>query len=245
MGGRRLTQEEKLTIYREHRKGLSNREVAALLEDEDGNGPDQSTVARYVRKLPELPLDDPFQWNLLENSGAPWKASMWVLECQFVWEYFGGSELARSHAQIEEEQGMGAREVFTNRFANWCWRVHQADVSLEVREALKIARIYSYADQLGDLLPNEPRLDLRWLDAMLMFRPYISKSNYEIFRRAVESGQVASSTGLLEAMDRANEVAELTDVPISRVISNWLSVLLWLNLRLETFDDSDSKSEVK
>ena len=80
MGGRRLTRDEKIRISGEHRKGLSNRAIAVLLKDKDGNGPDQSTIARIVRQLPQSQLDDPFEWNRLDLSDAPWEAGEWLLE---------------------------------------------------------------------------------------------------------------------------------------------------------------------
>ena len=58
-------------------------------------------------------------------------------------------------------------DPFTNRWAYWCWRVHLAVPNFEPKWVLLVARVYSGVDQMGDLVPDAPTIDLSWLDTYL------------------------------------------------------------------------------
>ena len=60
---------------------------------------------------------------------------------------------------------------FTNRWAAWCWRIHQAAPDLNDFDAFVFADFYSREELAYDLLPHNPPMNVEGYDGYLVFRP--------------------------------------------------------------------------
>ena len=173
--------------------------------------PGRGSVQNIIRQWEDLPenlrlRDMPFTWHRMEDCRAPWEASEWVCECQWILEetrlrYVSGSAKALDNPQEYERQFRtefeipphvvvqniptsleqiieGARRnlIFTNRWAVWCWRVHLAVPDLTAGHVLGIAQRYALEEQAYDLLVEHPVMDVADVDAWLTFRPYMDSA---------------------------------------------------------------------
>jgi hypothetical protein len=132
--------------------------------------PSRSTVQNIVRAWEEMPLDMrqrdlPFEWHRLERARLPWEASRWVLDCLHAYHAYAigtarGMELNPEPFWAKRRW----RPPFTNRWATWCWRIHQAVPERPPSGVLLIAGTYSLAEQAEDLLPNHPPMKVAVYD---------------------------------------------------------------------------------
>ena len=217
----------------------------------------RGTVAKYVRVYDDMPghlklSDLPFEWCRLERAGLPWEASEWVMECQFVLERYhfeGWSEMSRKGTDTEASRLMSGFEPLTNRWADWCWRVHQADPNLKAGEVLTVAHCYSHAQQIHDLLPDEPEMDMRWLDAVLRYRPYASKEEASIYEATLEAGLLSVAPGLLDLITGVEvHLSELPSAPKGQFwgsMGYWDGLFLWLNTRIDEARASETVGQTK
>lgn len=207
----------------------------------------RGTVAKYVRVFDNLPdsgkgLDLTFEWNKMEITGIPWEASEWLLKCEHANELRHVGDAADGKSILTSEDDDFVLKIdwlpFTNRWANWCWRVHQADPTLTPEITLLIAHCYSNGERMRDLLPHETQLDMRPLDALLRYRPYNSQLEYESYIEAIFGwGQIPAIFEILENLDAIE--AKLANFPGSQgelqyqgSMELWMELVDWLGKRL-------------
>jgi len=152
--------------------------------------PSRGTVQNIVRAWEDMPPDIrqrdlPFEWHLLERARLPWEASRWVLDCLHAYHVYAIGTARRMELNPEPfkeyppvDRFLANRPPFTNRWATWCWRIHQAVPERPPSGVLLIAGTYSLAEQAEDLLPNHPSMKVAAYDSWLAFRPYLAESVY-------------------------------------------------------------------
>lgn len=140
--------------------------------------PSRGTVGSVVQNWEKLPdeiryRDMPFEWHEIERARIPWEASRWVLDCQAAQEQWL-ADCAVENAnkgQMERISKHNSANPFTNRWATWSWRVHQARPDWDPDRVWSIAFLYVYAEQAQDVLPDHPSLYLKGLQGLLAHRP--------------------------------------------------------------------------
>lgn len=170
--------------------------------------------------------DRPFQWHQLELAEVPWEAGAVVLRCQRAF-LEADLRIARDFLKAAESQRGGkaagpselaARtqffngELFTNRWAKWCWRVSLTGAHLSTAEILAVADGYARAEQRMDLLPESPPMDVAGLDGWLVFARERSQGKaqpgareQDFYELAQDLGLVAPPPSLDEATRQWNE----------------------------------------
>ena len=155
--------------------------IKAELEREASEGkwkkaPSRGAIQNIVYNWESLPeeirfRDLPFVWHEIEKARIPWEASRYVLECQAgiergIAEY--ATELAINHMPPEEvTSALANAGAFTNRWATWVWRVHQARPDWEPGRVYSVAALYVYSEQAQDILPDHPSIYPRGFQALL------------------------------------------------------------------------------
>ena len=245
MPQRRLEAERILEIMRLRVQGLSIDKILLALE----YGVARGSVAKYTRLIDDL--DDEikardllFEWSRLDLCKCPWEASEWLTECQFVFEAAAlasafASDCSENGLEVDEIRArLSNREPFTNRLADWCWRVHLVDPNLDSNEVVMIAPVYASCEQLRDLIPDEPPIDMRWLDALLRYRPYSSRQDFSVYHQA-------AVLGVIPRMPSFKTISILTDLPTNPEIryKGSMTVLdrfgLWLVERIDRWAETE------
>ena len=176
-------------------------EIAAILGDEaeDGRRFDRATIHRAVKNMPQLALDEPFEWHRLNEYGLPWEASGFLLE---MWAYV--KELS---ADLKWALDYSAPlPPPTVRQAHWWWRVHQAapdqdKVFIQLwAEALWQCELHK--DVLGKTV------DVSDIEAYLAYRPWVSKKHEVDYDQAVQDGRIPQSQTILENFGRLDELRD-------------------------------------
>ena len=77
-----MTASEKKKAKELRRSGLSHQVIADTLRDEsiDKREFDRTTIYRACRSMPDLPIDEPFQWRNIQDYGLPWESSAYILD---------------------------------------------------------------------------------------------------------------------------------------------------------------------
>jgi hypothetical protein len=176
---RQMTDKEKLRVYELRRKDrLSFSAIAEELsnEAEDGRKFDRATIYRVCKNLPDSPLDEPFQWQKLEEYGIPWEASGFLLS---LWHGIWERKLVES---TEEAERITAREVL------WAWRVHLAAPDISPAHTLMWARRFA-GNEIGHLVSGM-ELNFEGLYQALAYRDFEGEAQAEIYGKALEEGRV-------------------------------------------------------
>ena len=103
--------------------------------------PSRGTVQNIVHNLDQVKsekkfLDGQFMWANLSISGVPWDSGEVVLRCNKEFDL-----LSRNM-----KEKFGYTNYFTNRLANWCWKIFLASQDLVFTEVLKLAWYYAEED---------------------------------------------------------------------------------------------------
>jgi len=151
--------------------------LARLHEDGWERVPSRASVQNVIRDWDNLPgeirqRDVPFKWRQLEMARIPWEASEWVLECKFQHEQLGLSILHEDPAnELSSKERAVTFGAFTNRWATWCWRLHQAAPDLNPSDILAMASSYVYRERAQDLGGTSKVMDVAGIDDWLAYRP--------------------------------------------------------------------------
>jgi hypothetical protein len=174
MPAHRLTERQILNIFRYRRRELSIDKIFKALDGSIS----RNSVAKYVQHFDRL---DPhirereleYEWTEPERARIPWEATTWVVDC--LHDYEKGilktmADVTGISPEADETEMLGYNEVFSNRWATWCWRVHLAAPNLSQEQVLGIAIEYAIVERANDFLPIKPRVEmggwddwLRWL----------------------------------------------------------------------------------
>ena len=203
--------------------------------------PSRGSVQNVVRDWEELPLeirqrDMPFQWFDLQIARLSWEASEWVLRCQhfhqIVLERYAAAMEASGSSLDDIVVRLGVWETFTNRWATWCWRVYQAAPSLVESRVLSIALEYSQVEQLQDLVPDAPLVDISGWDAFLRWAPwrapnwaslYAAAIGHGIISRVPDAEGIFSTTLALNRLPPSSEYTPLNAWGRAVGIRQWIS----------------------
>ena len=181
--------------------------------------PSRGSVQNIVRSWEDLPeevrqRDLHFQWHDLEKACIPWEAGNWVQTCLQVYEM----------AKIPAKAGLLLMRffissvtpfAFTNRWAKWCWRVHQVVPTYPAEIVLFLAREYTIAAQARDLLPDHPDMAVEGLTTFLRWFPdYAAPAEYlDQYQEAVQKGVIQPVEGL--GNGTTIDIARICDVESS------------------------------
>ena len=79
---RQMKDSEKIRASQLRGDGETYQGIANILsqEAEDGRKFDRATVYRVCRSIPNLPLDQPFEWHRLDEYTLPWEAGGYILD---------------------------------------------------------------------------------------------------------------------------------------------------------------------
>ena len=120
----------------------------------------------------------PFEWHRLERASVPWEASAFVLKCQWeyasdmLWPQLVAGQMGPSAQEfLQEVLDRAPGEPFTNRWAKWCWRVHQAAPDLSAFHAMSVADTYVKEEQRQDFSKVGHVMFVPEWDAWLCERP--------------------------------------------------------------------------
>lgn len=196
--------------------------IDAILEQlstefEEDQLPSRGTVGSTVKVWdalnPEIRYRDmPFEWHQLERARVPWEASRWVLECQALYQTSQTKYAAALERQGESREQIAAMLVstghFSNRWATWTWRVHQARPDWETGRVLSIAGLYVYAEQSEDLLPSNPPIRLPGVQALMAHMPDLWTEERPKFGAVYELG---ITYGIIEDFPEFDELADGID----------------------------------
>ena len=154
--------------------------------------PSRGSVQNIVFDWEHIPeeirqRDLPFRWHQLDRARIPWEASGWVARCHVLYErqILGGLEfLYKNQKKYPEHDAQAILDYgpkFTNRWACWAWRVHLAAERLTENRVLIIAYEYALAEQIRDLVPDHPEIDMSGWDDMLRWLSYDLPGEHVVF----------------------------------------------------------------
>jgi hypothetical protein len=191
MAGRpRIDQTIQKEIVTLRAEGMSLDQVWEKVRDPVTERPDRRTVARYFRQYDLLPdsvkrWDRPYEWHLTGEIDLPWEAGEWLLEMCYITEMTLADHLMTRP---------------TCRQVKWWWRLQKAcpeiskDKPMEVGRAsgkldlILLAERFVTRELLHDVVtPDEP-LDLRGLDAFLVYKPWVDENRHKNYHKAIENG---------------------------------------------------------
>lgn len=170
--------------------------------------PSRGSVQNIVRTWEDLcpkvrERDLPFEWPRLEHARVPWEGASWVFKCLREYQVTliaGGQNLE----EIGEDPLPALRGAtpFTNRWATWCWRVHQAAPDVEVYTVLGIAVEHALAEQFRDLKLEYPSLSLAAWQGFFSLRPdRPDQDAVNDYREGVRLGVVAPFQSFHDLVD--------------------------------------------
>lgn len=183
--------------------------------------PSRGSVQNIVRSWHDLDeevrqRDLPFKWHELEKACIPWEASSWVQSCLQTYEL---AKIPSNYAGLGEFLNrlvvrLVTPFVFTNRWAKWCWRIHEAVPTYETLLVLLLAREYTLAEQERDLLPDHPEMAVEGLTSFLRWFPDLNapELNSDQYQEAVQLGVIQAVQALEpgESFDFRNIFDELS-----------------------------------
>lgn len=187
---------EKVRAFELRRSGKTYEQIAEILSDEadDGWKFDRATIYRACKAMPDLPIDNPFEWHRLEEYGLPWEASAYLLQ---VWshriEYWRGTDRLIDEERPEEDPNHSDGPL-TARRARWCWRIHLADPELNVDGVLSLSAAFESRDLVHELL-NVP-LELKDLEVLLAYKPWANEERLEAYRSALIEKRIPFIEGM-------------------------------------------------
>jgi len=172
-----MTASEKKKAKELRRSGLSYQVIAGTLRDEsiDKREFDRATIYRACRSMPDLPIDEPFQWRNIQDYGLPWESSAYILDfwaqaIEFLVNMQQDPDLLDLPAGF---RNLPPTIVYTGRHARWWWRVHQADPDLPINSVLTLASAFRSREYLHEVL-GVP-MELADLQGLLAYRPWHSE----------------------------------------------------------------------
>ena len=210
---RQMTDVEKQRAKELRRGGLSYQAIADALRDEsvDQREFDRATILRACRSMPDLPIDEPFQWRNIQDYGIPWESSSYILDfwAQAV-EFLGivqqEPDLSGLPAALRR---LSPSAVYSGRHARWWWRVHQAAPDLRFDAVLAIAFKFSSREHMHEVLGLP--IDLADLQGFLAYRPWQSEGHCETYLRAIFERRVQSLNGV--DLNDADTLAIFEQIP--------------------------------
>ena len=174
------------------KRKLSYEAIADILsnDSEDGRKFDRATIYRAYKSMPELPIDAQFQWHKMDNEeyDLPWEASAYLLE---LWRF----TVERGVYSLEEMDLPTVREV------RWRWRIHLADLDLDMSGVLSLAWAFWAREIMQDLL--EVPMELDDLEALLAYKPWQNNEMFEDYLRAIREQRIPFINGFsIDEMDK-------------------------------------------
>jgi hypothetical protein len=147
-------------------------------------------------------LDRPFEWHRLEQYGLPWEAGSYLLE------------ILKAPPEMPNYK---LRRLPTAREARWWWRVHLADLSLDIRDVYALARAFS-GRELARFLLGLPE-DMGDIEALLVYRPWKDERTKNAWVRAINEERIPTLKGITEEI-----VGQMRDVGLS--VNSLASILV-------------------
>jgi len=189
---RHMTAPEKQRAKELRRGDLSYQAIADILRDAslDKREFDRATILRTCSSMPDLPVDEPFQWRNIQDYGLPWESSAYILDfwaqaIEFLGNIQQDPDLLDLPAGFRE---LPSTRIYTGRHVRWWWRVHQADPDLRIDAVLALASAFRSREYRHEVLGLP--LELADLQGLLAYRPWHSEHNCEIYLGAVSEGRI-------------------------------------------------------
>lgn len=177
----------------------------------------QNIVRDWENRDPEVRQRDvPFRWHQLDRTRLPWEASHWVLKCRLYFESRKASaamKLLETGREFEEvKRWMHMWEPFTNRWATWCWRVHQAAPDMHPDQVFQFAEKYVHEEQVLDLLADPSGMNVIALDDWLMVRLDDGPQPDVFYERIVSLGIIEPPPDFSQDIQTENAWGQLPNI---------------------------------
>ena len=190
-----------------------------LAKEEWRDLPSRGSVQKIVSDWEHLPeeirqRDLPFRWHQLDRARLPWEASGWVARCHVLYERYhldGIERLTKMYPEADAQEILDFDDTFTNRWACWCWRVHLAVERLPEMRVLIIAYEYTLAEQIQDLVPDHPQIDMSGWDDMLLWLSYdLRPEDLVFYADALKHGLVKPIPDLADILRLKEQLPDVT-----------------------------------
>lgn len=207
---------QRMIAYRLHKRGFGPAAILRELKDTNERGDlgefedvvSLRTIKNWLAGFRDRDagLDDPFEWQRLDEYGLPWEASSFLLSMWFNVQNVGW--------MLEEEYDLPALSSPTVRQARWWWRIHQLVPEVESKLDIYLwAEAFVRYELFKDIL-GKP-VDVTGLWAYLAYKPWEGDFALDLYNIAWTRGRITPLPGGFEHFPLEQELRAIQGDPRS------------------------------